>query len=85
MLSIHQAIIQDIWSQNYISFLSTYPKVHVFGIFLSLDLNRSSSVLFEFKDILFAFNRSVKDFRSQLISMFFKELLVYSIFLSSTK
>ena len=49
-------------------------------IFWSSDLNRTSSVLPEFKDILFAFSHSAIDFRSRLIFLFmsFKELVVYS-------
>ena len=39
-------------------------------IFLSLDLDRTSSVLPEFKDILFAFSHSAIDFKSQLIFLF---------------
>ena len=55
--------------------------------FLSLHLNRTSSVLHELKDILFPFSNSAIDFRSWLIFQFmsFKELLVYSIFVSSAK
>ena len=49
-------------------------------IFWTYDVNRTSSVLSEFKDILFAFSHSAIDFRSRLIFLFmsFKELLVYS-------
>ena len=55
--------------------------------FLFLDLDRTSSVLPEFKDILFAFNHSAIDFKSQLIFLFmsFEELFVYSIYVLSVK
>ena len=53
--------------------------------FFVLDLNRTSSVLPKFKDILFALSDSAIDFRLWLIFLFmsFKELLVYSMFVSS--
>ena len=62
-------------------------KFMFFVIFLSLDLNRTSFDLPEFKDILFAFSHSAIDFRLWLIFLFmsFKELLVYSILVSFAK
>ena len=67
MLSVHQVLIQDIWSQTEIVFIfcPLVLKFMFLVILLSLDLNRTGSILPEFKDILFAFNHSTIDFRSQ--------------------
>ena len=71
MLSVHQVLTKIFGLRNHIYFLPTYSKVHVFCIFfLSLDLNRISSILPEFKDNLFAFSHSAIDFRSWLIFLF---------------
>ena len=67
MLSVHQVLIQDIWSQTEIVFIfcPLVLKFMFLVILLSLDLNRTGSILPEFKDILFAFNHSTIYFRSQ--------------------